>query len=230
VKHLTSFCDEVRVLDDGSDDGTFEWLQEQRGVHVARNPGPAFFEFESKARQNLLEWTMEARPDYVLSIDADEFVGDPEVIRRCVNEGKPVYTLWMQEVWSLSDERINIRMDGQWGRRLCPILWRAPASLSREWSIPERKLACGREPLQVRRTRFVKSGTDVFHLGWANESERAARYERYAVHDQGKFHRDAHLQSIMWPAEKVILSSARWPVGMSVHREQLLERACRVAS
>lgn len=153
VDHLLSFCDELRILDDNSDDGTFEWLAEQaihRPIFIRRNPGPAFFEYESQARQQLLEWTMEAEPTYVLSIDADEFVHDPSfVLRKCV-EGGQAYTLSMHEVWKANELNLSLRMDGQWGPRLCPILWKAPPRLTREWAIPDRKLACGREPHRVR--------------------------------------------------------------------------------
>lgn len=211
VTHLLTFCDEIRVLDDGSEDGTFEYLERTPRVSVMANDGPRFFEYESQARQRLLEWTMRASPDYVLSIDADEFVGSPELLKRSMQMGGQVYTLSMEEVWSVNEDHLNVRVDGHWGPRPCPILWRAPAELNSFWNIPDRKLACGREPLQVRRTRAKPTRSSVLHFGWTRESERQARAERYFEHDKGKFHRDAHLQSILWPPEKVLLQARPWP-------------------
>ena len=215
VSHLLTFCDEIRILDDGSDDGTFEYLRDVPRVAITRNDGDRFFEHEGNARQRLLEWTMEAKPTYVLSIDADEFVGDPLCLASAMQAGGQVYTLQMEEVWSLSDDHLNVRVDGHWGPRPCPILWRAPDELNSFWRIPDRKLACGREPQQVRQTRAKPSGSSVFHFGWARETERQARAERYFEHDQGKFHRNAHLQSILWPPEKVLLKSRSWPAGLA---------------
>lgn len=224
VEHLLSFCDEIRVLDDGSDDGSFEWLRKQEGVKVARNDGATFLAYESHARNLLLEWTMEGEPDYVLSIDADEFVADPFIVKECMQRRRLVYTLNMLEVWEANQSNLSLRMDGHWGPRLCPILWQAPVRLTREWRIPDRKLACGREPDRVRRTPFRKSGTDVLHFGWTNEIERQERAERYFEHDRGRFHQDRHLQSILWPRDRVTMTAMEWPPGVAPLRERLLER------
>ena len=228
VEHLLTFCDEIRVLDDFSDDGTYEWLLARDGVYVLTNPGESFLTFESDARNELLKWTMVGDPDYVLSIDADEFVGNPQLIRKIVDSPlpAPVYTLDMEEVWRV-DQNLHIRTDGAWKSRLCPILWKAPETLTREWMIPPRKLACGREPQKVRRTKFQRSGSPVYHFGWANVPERQARAERYFEHDQGKFHRDQHLQSILWPDDKVMTRSFVWPEGLIDLRGRIVERAHR---
>jgi hypothetical protein len=33
-------------------------------------------------------------------------------------------------------------------------------------------------------------------------------------HDQGRFHASAHLESIMWPDEKVTVRQRGWPTGL----------------
>lgn len=230
VPHLLGFCDEIRVLDDLSTDGTYEYLNDVKGVVVAKNRGPRMFLNESDVRNRLLAFTLEGEPDYVLSIDADEFVGSPNSVRMKAREGGRVYSLAMQEVWHATGSHLHIRVDGLWGNRRCPILWRAPRTLSHEWLIPDRKLACGREPMVVRRTTARKSGSDVFHFGWTNELERAERFERYVEHDKGKFHHDRHLQSIMWPAAKVQTKPAVWPAGLQSVRAAILQIACPARS
>jgi glycosyltransferase involved in cell wall biosynthesis len=222
INHLLTFCDEIRVLDDGSNDGTFEYLEGIPRVFILRSKSPHFFEHEGEARQLLLEWTIEAKPTYVLSIDADEFVGSPELVLQAVAQGGPVYTLQMEEVWTLNENHLNVRVDGHWGPRPCPILWRAPQELNDYWAIPPVKLACGREPIQVRRTRARPTRSSVYHFGWTRESERVPRAERYFEHDKGRFHRDAHLQSILWPPEKVVLRAGEWPKGLRELRNELI--------
>jgi glycosyltransferase involved in cell wall biosynthesis len=225
IPHLLSFCDEIRVIDDGSTDGTFEYLLRQDRVSVGGNAGKPFMEHESELRNRLLMWTMEASPTYVLSIDADEFVGSPEIVRECMAKGEAVYTLQMDEVWMCSERELCLRVDGLWGPRKCPILWKAPARLGGNWMIPDRKLACGREPLAVRRAKSQISGSSVFHFGWTRTAERVARAERYFVHDQGKFHQDRHLQSILFTDEQVVVTSVPWPTGIEPWRAELAARA-----
>lgn len=224
LQHLLAFCDEVRLLDDGSTDGTASLAEDFEGVYIREVFGQSFFEHESDARNELLIWTMKAQPDYVLSIDADEFVGSPDVVLAAVRRGAPVFTLQMDEVWACSERNLSLRVDGLWGPRKCPILWRAPVQWGPEWLIPERKLACGREPKKVRETPFKISGSSVLHFGWTRKSEREARAERYYIHDQGKFHQDRHLQSILWPDDRVRLNAVEWPKGLEPWRTQLVER------
>lgn len=238
VEHLLTYCDEVRVLDDGSDDGTYEWLVERDGVEVFSNPGPAFFEHEGRARQNLLDWTFAAQPDYVLAIDADEFVGDPFVVREVLKSVQPVYLLSLEEVWKVDVGGLSIRNDGLWKPRKVPVLYAPPerprgarqsGAAHRSWRIMDRQLACGREPMAVIKAaaRAPLVGTSIFHFGWMRESERHDRAERYAVHDGGKFHQNRHLQSILFPDDKVGLTGRAWPVGLREISSDLIEYAAR---
>lgn len=215
LKHLLSFCDEVRLLDDGSTDRTADIADSYPEVFVQQNRGPAFFEFESEARNGLLDWTMRAEPNYVLAIDADEFVGDTVAVRKAALEGGAVYALTMREVWKVDGERLGLRVDGLWGDRYCPILWQAPPRLrGQRWKIPRRKLACGREPLHVRQHHAQRTGIGIYHFGWTREHERRARAERYFENDGGRYHANRHLQSILWPDEKVQLDWVEWPVSV----------------
>jgi len=210
--HLLTFCDEVRLLDDGSTDGTREIAAGFDEVYVRANHGPAFFEDESAARNHLLTWTMQGDPDYVLSIDADEFIGDTETLRFHLGQAAAVYSLTMREVWKIDGLKVGLRVDGLWGDRRCPLLWRAPAELrGTRWRIPKRKLACGREPQAVRGQRGFDTGVGIYHFGWTREADRTARAERYFEHDGGRFHASKHLQSILWPDDQVGLDWQPWP-------------------
>ena len=214
VEHVLSFCDELRVLDDGSSDGTEEFLESHERVEVMRNTGPRFFEHEGAARNLLLDWTMDAVPDYVLAIDADEFVAQPERLRATCEAGPAVVVLTMVEVWKASPEHLWMRVDGLWGPRECPICWRAPPSSQRRgtrWRIPNRKLSCGREPLAAKRAHPKVRNGEILHFGWTRASERGVRAERYFENDGGRFHSSKHLQSILYSNSRVRLSRARWP-------------------
>ena len=230
VEHLLSFCDEVAIVDDAGTDSTHAWAGRMKGVHCCKTGASHFFEHEGRARQFLLDWTFTLKPDYVLSIDADEFVGQPNLVSAAVAQGGPVYTLQMEEVWR-ADEHLHIRVDHAWRPRPCPILWRAPSDPQEDqWKIPDVQLACGREPIAVRRMRARPSGASVYHFGWACEADRPARAQRYFEHDQGNFHKNSHLQSILWPDEQVGMDQQQWPAGLANVRDALVERASKVAA
>lgn len=234
IDHLLAFCDEIRIVNDNSNDGTDRWLaahpENGSRIFVTYNSSSTFFTHEGATRNALLDWTFEARPTHVLATDADEFVADGPALRAFIeSHPAPVYHLCMEEVWKADPAGLHVREDGGWRSHWVSAVWKAPARRDSKWRIADRKLACGREPRAVY--ALVNSGgaaeTDMslFHLGWANEATRRARYQRYVVHDGGRFHRSAHLDSIMWTDEKVSLRSIDWPAGLRRWKADLLARA-----
>lgn len=235
LRSLLGFCDEVRILDDASDEPG--WPQALNGafgadgdrIVIRRTDRPTFYEHEGRARNQLLAWTLEGKPSHVLAIDADEFVTDGNAVREVceADQGRGAWALGLQEVWKADEQYLWTREDGGWkaqGHGI-PVLWRVPSGRvahTGAWQIAERKLACGREPQAVRRIRPLPVRSHILHFGWTCEADRQARYQRYVDHDGGKFHRSAHLDSIMWPDEKVRLRRMRWPDGLD--RQAILAR------
>ncbi len=215
IEHLLEFCDQVCVVDDGSVDGTEEWLEQFFHVHVARTD-PRFFIHEGNARQFLIEWTLAHEPTHVLSIDADELISDGGTLRARI-EMEPDHPVWavnMSEVWRADADGLWIRNDGGWRAHNLPLVWKAPPNGTR-YTMLNRKLACRRVPEQVltQGARARVTGVDCLHFGWARPGERKARYDRYATHDGGKFHAGSHLRSILWPDARVKLQWRDWPEG-----------------
>lgn len=232
VESLLAFCDEIAVVNDGSDDGTSDWLYARELVHSSSTPA-RFYDNEGAARQWLLDWTLACKPTHILAIDADEFVSDGQALRAVCerDEGNGAWTLPMQEVWAADERFLYTRQDGGWRTHPVPILYRVPERRDARWRIQDRALACGREPLAVRQlaARALPSGMDVLHFGWANRAERRARYERYAQADGGRFHASSHLQSILAPDRRVRLARYGWPAALEPFRSALVERANREA-
>lgn len=228
VDHLLEFCDEIRIVDDYSTDGTYEYAAGRDRVFVMSNDGLDFFKHEGQARNALLDWTLESGASHVLAIDADEFIADGLGLRRALEATpqQPVWTVQMREVWKADDEHLWCRRDGGWRAHDAPILWRVPgrASLGAEFRIADKQLSCGREPQAVRAQwrSAIKSGTEILHFGWTRESERRPRYERYVRHDAGQFHSNAHIKSIMWDDRRVALQRRLWPP--SLPKDALLEK------
>ena len=219
IEHLRQFCDLIVVLDDNSDDGGYEYLAGLgKNVVVSRSKEAPMFENEGAARQRLFENTLKESPDYILAIDADEFIEDGQRLRSMLEQDNEVeyWTTYMEEVWKADDHWLWTREDGGWHAHPIPNLYRAPRVPDRLWSIRQQNLACGREPQMVRRMAGMARpvGTSILHFGWARESERQSRYDRYAKHDGGQFHASQHLESILWSEDRIQLSARGWPVSL----------------
>lgn len=231
LSSLLGFCDEVRILDDGSTDDLPEYLQSEFShaeavrLFVKRQERSSFFQHEGQTRQALYRWTLEGNPTHVLAIDADEFIGNGALLRREVERDRsmPVWVLMVDEVWSAWPDCLCIRTDGSWGNRRASILYRVTED-SKNWHIANRALACGREPVEIKTLPWKLLGTELLHFGWTKESERVARHARYAEHDGGRFHVKTHLDSILWPDDQVTLGATPWPFGLLALRSALLSR------
>ena len=195
-----------------------------------------FFEHEGQTRQALLEWTMEGGPTHILAIDADELVTDGQALRAAMEEGSftGVWKLTMTEIWRADDEHLYVRVDGDWKPRPIGIAYAVPEmrhsdrQIRRHWHMQDRALACGRVPLWIamRGNRTAtEPTTEILHLGWACEADRAERHQRYVVHDGGAHHASKHLDSIMWGDEQVQTTPIPWPD--SLDKQMLLERINR---
>jgi len=224
LEHLLGFCDEVRVVDDASDDGSADILAGFKKVRVRHNPDPAFYQHEGHARQALLEWTLEGKPSYVLAVDADEFISDGPALRAAIvasgNANRGVWRICMEEVWEATEDALLIRADGKWGGYRTNLVY--AARLAKGQTIPAKQLASGRVPMNVARSRSEPLPLSVYHFGWANVGERERRYQRYVEHDGGRFHDSRHLASIMWGPDRVRTLSCPWPEGLSGFREMIL--------
>lgn len=228
LSSLNEFCDEIRVVDDGSTDGTHACLVEH-GCVIDRDFRSRFYEHEGRARQRLLDFTLQGQPTHILAIDADEIIGDGPAMRRQVEQTPSrsgAWSLWMTEVWKADERAIQERVDGAWGQRKVPIVFQP----MRNMKIADRALASGREPQAVAKAAIRGQAPvvgEVFHLGWACQSDRANRYHRYEVHDGGEFHASQHLLSIMWPDAQVSFREHPWPPGMLPFKDRLVERINR---
>lgn len=232
VTQLLTFCDEIRVTDDGSTDGTRDWLEATDRVHVRAVEETEFYRHEGRARQAAMQWAYKGSPTHVLAVDADEYIAGGDLLREALaTDRMMVWTLDMQEIWQVRPEGLMVREDGGWRAHPVPICYRYVRVVGnqRGWQIPPRALASGRVPLNVARNgRRMPSGAQCLHLGWACEADRDARYQRYVEHDSGRFHRSTHLESIMWPDDKVRLRARGWPDDMDPDtRARILDRANR---
>lgn len=232
---LLQTVDEIRAVDDGSTDGTGEWLESLDRVNVKRLEATEFYAHEGRARQKALTWAYKAGPTHLLAIDADELLENGDQLRASLAEDRVMtWSLDMEEIWKTTPDLMSVREDGGW--RAHPVMvcyqYVRVVGNQRGWMIPDQALASGRVPRRVAMNgRRMISGAKLLHLGWACEADRQARYDRYVEHDSGKFHKSAHLDSIMWPDSMVRLRERAWPIGLDpAVRQQVYERTQKGAT
>ena len=122
VTQLLTFCDEIRVTDDGSTDGTREWLEGLDRVSVRAVDETEFYRHEGRARQSAMNWAYKGGPTHVLAVDADEYIAGGQQLREALaTDRMMVWTLDMQEIWQVFTECMKVREDGGWRSHPVPI-------------------------------------------------------------------------------------------------------------
>ncbi len=187
------------VTDDCSDDSTAE-ICEWWGASLQRNSEPLFWRHEGQARQRHLDFVSEhCEPgDWVLSLDADETVSDPQALvaqaLRAAEVGAQAVLLPLYEFW---DDR-HYRVDGWWFGTRTPRLfaWQPGGR------IRDRDMACGSEPTYiadaVAQGRVVdQDAVHLLHWGYSRPEDRVAKHARYSARLGGHGHSETHVASIL---------------------------------
>lgn len=181
VRNVGPQVDGIVALDDGSTDGSAEFL-ESRGevLEVIRVPPgrPRWDEVGNHRR--LVEAALRHGAEWIVSLDADERVERAfrpraeRVIWRGARFGHTAYAVKLRELWG-STERY--RSDGTWGVKAPVRLFAARA----DHEFDERPLHSHKAPLQARSRsgRFPVADLEVYHLRMIRPEDRLARRRRY---------------------------------------------------
>lgn len=205
LESLLTFADDIVILDDASDDDTPELCLSYPRVKLYRQPHSMFLTDEAELRQKLWHYTTENKPEWILSIDADEFMEESFL--------KEVPFLLSQNYFKAIGFRLfdcwgdeeHFRIDGLWNpwlRGFAPYLIKYQPQLESSW--PALKFHCGRLPLAYRQLVHYESAIRIKHLGWANLLDTKAKYDRAIRQDPvNRYMKREHYESILWPPEKV---------------------------
>ncbi len=180
MANVTSQVDGVVALDDGSIDGSREYLQAHPSVvEVLTVPRDRAAWDEVENHRALVMAGVRHRADWLVVVDADERLEHgfrdraERVIRRVRRLGLDAFRVRLRELWDRPDQW---RADGIWGRKTRARLFRALP----DHRFDTRPMHAVKAPLQGLRFRqFPVADVEIYHLGMLTAADRAARRARY---------------------------------------------------
>ncbi len=185
---VAPLVDGVITLDDGSNDGSSEFVSHRKEVlEVIHNPQDGEHEWDdAKNHRKLVEAAWKHRPDWLLGLDADERleVGfrerAQEEIDRAKREGHRAYRLHVREIW---DDPLQFRADGVWGRKSSARFFEA----RRDHEFHMQQLHCHWAPLNsMTNGDFPQADLFLYHLRMQHEEDRQLRRLRYEALDPNR--------------------------------------------
>ena len=215
----TSFADTVIILDDNSNDGTYEYLQKQPKVQLfQREDKTPMWGQEVIARQELWRLAVQSKADWIMIADGDMVPAcDPSILFTGVEPDAVAFLLY--DLWSINPYRF--RYDGFWQAHNAFRIWavRNPGpGFEDAW--PARGIHCGHFPhnLPVNRALYAPPEYGLLHLAYSDEESRQRKLEQY-MSKAGQLSRQEyeHAASI---TEHPMLADFSYPV------QWRLERAC----
>jgi hypothetical protein len=194
-----SLIHEAVIIDDASTDGTVGLIEDvlANTPHVIHRLDRSLFSHEIDLRRLQWERTLEANPDWILNLDADEILEDRaavEIPRLLDHPGGRVVHFRLFDFWS----ETHYRDDANWmgHQRAWPLMIRYTPDFNYLWR--ETALHCGRFPINIQQLPHLQTDLRVKHFGWARPECRRQKYDRYlAIDPQMKLCDAAQMQSIL---------------------------------
>lgn len=184
VANVAPQVDGIVALDDGSTDGSAEFLEScDEVLEVLRVPPDRPAWDETGNHRALVRAALAQGADWVVCVDADErlerrFRARAErVIRRGGRLGFEAYAVHLRELWDSGD---RYRVDGLWGRKAVARLFR----VRQDHEFDPSPLHGQKAPLQARVAgRYPLADLVIYHLRMVHPEGRLARRRRYEALD-----------------------------------------------
>lgn len=177
--------DGIVALDDGSTDGSLEFVQGRPEVlEILRTPSDGEHVWnDALNHKRLVEASWSHRPDWLIGLDADERLEHDfrpraeKEIERAQREGHRAYRVHVREIW---DDPLRYRADGRWGAKSSARFFEA----RRDHEFHMLRLHCHWAPLNSRENGdFPQADLFLYHLRMLRAADREKRRQRYDALD-----------------------------------------------
>ncbi len=206
LEHAKQYIDSAVIIDDASTDNTVQICREiLEGIpFTIIELEESLFKTENRLRQIQWEETIKTKPDWILTLDADELFENRVLseIRPIINQNRfdvmyfRLYDFWNQD---------HFREDDYWQAHNSyrPLLVRYIPDQKYIWQ--DTPLHCGRLPANIQELPGAASNLRVKHLGWSKPEDRELKYRRYLDLDpEGQYGIMEQYQSILDPQPRLV--------------------------
>jgi hypothetical protein len=181
LNHLSKFCNDIVIYDDGSTDGSYEIALKYTSNIIRSDVND--FENEIEHKQQLLDLALSLNPDWIVWLDADEVFdrdGELYAIRNLCRygESKKIDGFSFQEfnLWKSSSE---YRVDENWHKLWQIRLWKNNGELRFEKQTGLHKKI---HPNGMK--KICKSDVKIIHFGFSDKDKIDDKYQMYKKHGQ----------------------------------------------
>lgn len=181
LNHLSKFCDDIVIYDDGSTDNSYE-VASKFTKNIIRSPVNDF-KNEILHKQKLLELGLSLNPDWIVWLDADEVFdrdGELYAIRGLCRYGESKkidgFSFLEFNLWNGLSE---YRVDELWHKLWTVRLWRNNGDLTFG---KERGLHIQVSPDGIH--KICRTDVKVIHYGFSSKEKIDEKYKMYKEHSQ----------------------------------------------
>lgn len=178
---LVRYCDAIVALDDASTDDTPAILASYDKVILHRSEESMFWRDESKMRFRLWQLALEADPDWILVVDADEVLEERfKVEKEALLSQRDYDVIAFRYLcfWTPT----HYRVDGFWEPRHKRLLVRHQPGFPYEWD--NFRIHSERVPCNLP-GRVLWSDLRCKHYAYASPENRLYKYASYSANDKG---------------------------------------------
>lgn len=180
LNHISRFCDDIVIYDDGSTDNSYEIASKFTKNIIRSNKNN--FKSELEHKQKLLELALSLNPDWIVWLDADEVFdreGENYGIKALCRYGQingidgfsfQEYNLWKNEN--------QYRVDKHWHKLWQIRLWKNNRELKFDV-----KHGLHQKSYPMNLEKICTSDIKVIHYGFSSPERREQKYQMYRTND-----------------------------------------------